>query len=161
MKLKINDFLPSVEIFLIKKDESCKENIENFLKNKRVILFGLPGAFTSTCSAKHLPGFVNLYQKFKAKKIDSIICISVNDPFVMNAWGKINNVGDKIIMMGDPYLHFTKAIGADVDKTAFGLGVRSNRYTMLVDNLKILELMEEKETKSCEISAAENFLTLI
>ncbi len=161
MKLKINDILPCVEIFIIKNGEACKENIENFLKNKKVVLFGLPGAFTSTCSAKHLPGFVDLYQKFKARKIDSIICISVNDPFVMNAWGKINNVGDKIIMMADPYLNFTKAIGADVDKTTFGLGVRSNRYTMLVDNLKVLQLKEEKDTKSCEISAAENFLTLI
>ena len=161
MKLKINDILPCVEIFIIKNGEACKENIENFLKNKKVVLFGLPGAFTSTCSAKHLPGFVDLYQKFKARKIDSIICISVNDPFVMNAWGKINNVGDKIIMMADPYLNFTKAIGADVDKTTFGLGVRSNRYTMLVHNLKVLELKEEKDTKSCEISAAENFLTLI
>lgn len=161
MKLKINDILPCVEIFIIKNGEACKENIENFLKKKKVVLFGLPGAFTSTCSAKHLPGFVDLYQKFKARKIDSIICISVNDPFVMNAWGKINNVGDKIIMMADPYLNFTKAIGADVDKTTFGLGVRSNRYTMLVDNLKVLQLKEEKDTKSCEISAAENFLTLI
>ncbi len=161
MKLKINDILPCVEIFIIKNGEACKENIENFLKNKKVVLFGLPGAFTSTCSAKHLPGFVDLYQKFKARKIDSIICISVNDPFVMNAWGKINNVGDKIIMMADPYLNFTKAIGADVDKTTFGLGVRSNRYTMLVHNLKVLQLKEEKDTKSCEISAAENFLTLI
>jgi len=161
MKLKINDILPCVEIFIIKNGEACKENIENFLKNKKVVLFGLPGAFTSTCSAKHLPGFVDLYQKFKARKIDSIICISVNDPFVMNAWGKINNVGDKIIMMADPYLNFTKAIGADVDKTTFGLGVRSNRYTMIVDNLKVLQLKEEKDTKSCEISAAENFLTLI
>jgi len=161
MKLKINDILPCVEIFIIKNGEACKENIENFLKNKKVVLFGLPGAFTSTCSAKHLPGFVDLYQKFKARKIDSIICISVNDPFVMDAWGKINNVGDKIIMMADPYLNFTKAIGADVDKTTFGLGVRSNRYTMIVDNLKVLQLKEEKDTKSCEISAAENFLTLI
>lgn len=161
MKLKINDILPNVEIFIIEDGESYKKNIEVFLKNKRVILFGLPGAYTSVCSAKHLPGYVNLYQKFKAKKIDSIICISVNDPFVMNAWGKSNNVGDKIIMMSDPFLNFTKAIGAEVDKSARGLGIRSNRYTMLVDNLKIIELKEEKEAGSCEISAAENFLTLI
>ena len=161
MKLKINDILPNVEIFIIEDGESYKKNIEVFLKNKRVILFGLPGAYTSVCSAKHLPGYVNLYEKFKAKKIDFIICISVNDPFVMNAWGKSNNVGDKIIMMSDPFLNFTKAIGAEVDKSARGLGIRSNRYTMLVDNLKIIELKEEKEAGSCEISAAENFLTLI
>ena len=85
-------------------------------KDKKIVLFSVPGAFTPTCSAKHLPGYVNTYQKYKDKGIDHIICVSVNDPFVMNAWGKENNVGDKIIMVGDPYLNFTKAIGAEVDK---------------------------------------------
>ena len=80
---------------------------------------------------------------------------------VMNAWGKENNVGDKILMMGDPFLNFTKAIGADVDKSGRGLGVRSNRYTMLVDDMKVIKLQEEKDTGSCEISAAENFLELV
>ena len=87
--------------------------------------------------------------------------LSVNDAFVMNAWGKENNVGDKIIMMGDPFLNFTKAIGAEVDKSARGLGIRSNRYTMLVDDMKVIKLQEEKDTGSCEISAAENFIKLI
>ena len=79
----------------------------------------------------------------------------------MNAWGKEHNVGDKILMAGDPFLNFTKAIGADVDKSARGLGIRSNRYTMFVDNLKILKIQAEEDTGSCEISAAENFLELI
>ena len=79
----------------------------------------------------------------------------------MNAWGKENNVGDKIIMMADPFLNFTKTIGAEVDKSGRGLGVRSNRYTMLVDKMKVIKLQEEKDTGSCEISAAENFLKLI
>jgi len=79
----------------------------------------------------------------------------------MNAWGKENNVGDKIIMMGDPFLNFTRTIGAEVDKSGRGLGVRSNRYTMFVDNLKVVKLQEEEDTGSCEISAAENFLKLI
>ena len=87
--------------------------------------------------------------------------MSVNDPFVMDAWGKNHNVGDKILMVGDPFLNFTKSIGAEVDKSGRGLGVRSNRYTMLIDNLKIVKLQEEKDTGSCEISAAENFLNLI
>ena len=93
--------------------------------------------------------------------IDHIICMSVNDPFVMNAWGKENNVDDKIIMIGDPFLSFTKAIGAEVDKSGRGLGIRSNRYTMFIDNMKVIKLQEEKDTGSCEISAAENFLKLI
>ena len=99
--------------------------------------------------------------KFKEKGIDHIICISVNDPFVMNAWGKANKVVDKIIMMGDPFLNFTKDIGADVDKSGRGLGIRSNRYTMYVEDMKVIKLQEEKDTGSCEISAAENFLNLV
>ena len=102
-----------------------------------------------------------MFKQYKEKGIDHIICISVNDPFVMSAWGKEHNVGDKILMIGDPFLNFTKGIGADVDKSARGLGVRSNRYTMLVDNLKIVKLQEEADTGSCEISAAENFIKLV
>ena len=161
MKLKENDNVPNSEIFVLENGEPTKKNIEGFLKSKKAVIFGLPGAYTSVCSAKHLPGYINLYQQFKDKGIDYIICVSVNDPFVMNAWGKENNVDDKIIMMGDPFLKFTKAIGAEVDKSGRGLGVRSNRYTMLVDNMKVIKLQEEKDTGSCEISAAENFLKLI
>ena len=102
-----------------------------------------------------------MYDQYKEKGIDYIICISVNDPFVMNAWGKEHNVGDKILMIGDPFLNFTKAIGAEVDKSARGLGIRSNRYTMLVDNLKVVKLQEEEDTGSCEVSGAENFIKLV
>ena len=161
MRIKENDKLPNSEIFVLEDGEPVKKNIEKFLKNKKVIIFGLPGAFTSVCSAKHLPGYINMHQEYKNKGVDQIICIAANDPFVMNAWGKENNVGDKIIMMGDPYLNFTKAIGTEVDKSEKGLGIRSNRYTMLVDNMKVIKFQEEKDTGSCEISAAENFLKLI
>ena len=161
MKIKENETIPSSEVFILENGEPVKKNIENFLKNKKSIIFGLPGAYTSVCSAKHLPGYVKNSEKYKEKGIDQIICMSVNDPFVMDAWGKENNVGDKIIMMGDPLLNFTKAIGAEVDKSVRGLGIRSNRYTMLVDNLKIIKIQEEKDTGSCEISAAENFLKLV
>ncbi len=161
MKLKENDEVPNSEIYILENGEPNKKNIKDILRNKKAIIFGLPGAYTSVCSAKHLPGYVNMYQQYKDKGIDYIICVSVNDPFVMNAWGKENNVGDKIIMMGDPFLKFTKAIGAEVDKSGRGLGIRSNRYTMLVENMKVIKLQEEKDTGSCEISAAENFLKLI
>ena len=161
MKLKENDKIPNSEIFLLEDGEPQKKNIEEILKNKKVIIFGLPGAYTSVCSAKHLPGYVNMYQKYKDKGIDHIICVSVNDPFVMNAWGEENNIGDKIIMMGDPFLNFTKAIGAEIDKSGRGLGIRSNRYTMFVDDMKVIKLQEEKDAGSCEISAAENFLKLV
>ena len=161
MNIKENNQIPSSEIFILEEGEPIKKNIEEILKNKKVVLFGLPGAYTSVCSAKHLPGYVNMYEEYKKKGIDKIICISVNDPFVMNAWGKENNVGEKVLMMGDPFLNFTKAIGADVDKSGRGLGVRSNRYTMLIDNLKVVKLREEKDTGSCEVSAAKNFFELV
>ena len=161
MNIKENEQIPNSEIFILEDGEPIKKNIEEILKNKKVVLFGLPGAYTSVCSAKHLPGYVNMYEEYKKKGIDKIICISVNDPFVMNAWGKENNVGEKVLMMGDPFLNFTKAIGADVDKSGRGLGVRSNRYTMLIDNLKVVKLQEEKDTGSCEVSAAKNFFELV
>jgi len=161
MKIKEDDKIPNSEIFVLENGEPTKKNIEEFLNNKKVIIFGLPGAYTSVCSAKHLPGYVNMHQKYKDKGIDQIICMSVNDPFVMNAWGKEHNVGDKIIMMGDPFLKFTKAIGAEVDKSGRGLGVRSNRYTMFVNDMKVEKLKEEKDAGSCEMSAAENFLELL
>ena len=161
MNIKENDQIPSSEIFILEEGEPIKKNIEEILKSNKVVLFGLPGAYTSVCSAKHLPGYVNMYEEYKKKGIDKIICISVNDPFVMNAWGKENNVGEKVLMMGDPFLNFTKAIGADVDKSGRGLGVRSNRYTMLIDNLKVVKIQEEKDTGSCEVSAAKNFLELV
>ena len=161
MNIKENDLIPSSEVFIMENGDPVKKDIQEFLKNKRVVIFGLPGAYTSVCSAKHLPGYVSMFDLYKEKGIDHIICISVNDPFVMSAWGKDHNVGDKILMVGDPFLNFTKAIGSDVDKSARGLGVRSNRYTMFVDNLKILKLQEEEDAGSCEISAAENFIKLI
>ena len=161
MKIKENDKIPNSEIFILEDGEPIKRNIEEFLKNNKVIIIGLPGAYTSVCSAKHLPGYIKMYQEYKNKGIDKIICIAANDPFVMNAWGKENNVGDKIVMIGDPFLNFIKAIGAEVDKSGRGMGIRSNRYTMLVEDMKVIKLKEEKETGTCEVSAAENFLDLV
>ena len=161
MNIKENDQVPNSEIFIMENGDPVRKNTQEFLKDKKVVIFGLPGAYTSVCSAKHLPGYVKMFEKYKEKGIDHIICISVNDPFVMNAWGKEHNVGDKILMIGDPFLNFTKSIGADVDKSARGLGIRSNRYTMLVDNLKVVKLKEEDDAGSCEVSAAENFIQLV
>ena len=161
MKIKENELIPSSEVFTLENGEPIKKDIVNILRDKKSVIFGLPGAYTSVCSAKHLPGFINNCEKYKQKGINQIICMSVNDPFVMHAWGEENNVGDKIIMIGDSFLNFTKAIGAEVDKSSRGLGIRSNRYTMLIDNLKIIKIQEEKDTGSCEISAAENFLKLV
>ena len=161
MKIKINEKLPDSEVFPLINEEPVKIKIYSLFSKKKIILLGMPGAFTSVCSAKHLPSFINFSKKFYEKGVDQIFCIAVNDPFVMNAWGKINKVENNIMMLADPFLTFTKSIGAEVDKSGRGLGLRSNRYTMFIDNLNVLKIQEEKETGVCDISSAENFLKLL
>jgi peroxiredoxin (alkyl hydroperoxide reductase subunit C) len=161
VKIKVNDQLSDVEVFQLINGDPVKKKISEIIKNKKVVMFGLPGAYTSVCSTKHLPGYIKNVDQFKSKGIDQIICISVNDPFVMDAWGKANNVGNNILMLADPFINFTKAIGAEIDKSGRGLGIRSNRYTMLIDNLKVLNIKEELNTGTCETTAAENFLKLV
>ena len=158
MKLKINDQIPDTEIFQLVNGEPQKSNLREIIGNGKNILFGLPGAFTSTCSKLHLPGFVAHADKIKAKGIEHIFCLSVNDPYVMNGWGEINNTGDKIKMLSDPYLLFTKTIGAEVDRNAKGMGIRSNRYLMVIENFTVVNIYEEKETKECGITSAENLI---
>ena len=159
MRLKAGDKLPSSELFYLDEDNIPKKiDILNLCKSNKTIILGMPGAFTKTCSAIHLPGYVKNYDLALKKGITKIICIAVNDPNVMKAWGENQNVEKKILMAGDPFLKFTKAIGAEVDKSAKGLGIRSNRYTMLVENGEVKRVEEEKETASCELSSAENFL---
>ena len=158
MKLKIKDQLPDIEIFHLVDGEPQKSNLREILGNSKIILFGLPGAFTSTCSKIHLPGFVANADQIKAKGIQNIFCISANDPYVMNAWGEINNTGNKIKMLSDPYLLFTKAIGAEVDRNSKGMGIRSNRYAMVIENLQVINIQVEKETKECGLTSAESLL---
>ena len=161
MKLKIKDQIPDIEIFHLIDGEPQTSKIRDILGNGKVILFGLPGAFTSTCSKLHLPGYVANADKIKAKGIDNIYCLSVNDPFVMNAWGEVNNSAGKITMLSDPYLLFTKAIGAEVDRNSKGMGIRSNRYAMVIQNLEVVNIQVEKETKQCSLSSAEGVLDLL
>ena len=161
MKIKAGDKLPSSELFYLNQNNDVKKiNILDLCKGKTIIL-GMPGAFTKTCSALHLPGYIKNHEMALNKGVSKIICIAVNDPNVMKAWGESQNIGDKIFMAGDPFLKFTKAIGAEVDKSEKGLGIRSNRYTMLVENGKVKKVEEEKETATCELSSAESFLKSI
>ena len=161
MKLKIKDQIPDIEIFHLLDGEPQTSKIRDILGNGKVILFGLPGAFTSTCSKLHLPGYVGNADKIKSKGIEKIFCLSVNDPFVMNAWGEANNAGGKITMLSDPYLLFTKAIGAEVDRNSKGMGIRSNRYAMVIENLEVINIQVEKETKQCGLSSAEGVINLL
>ncbi len=158
MKLKIKNQIPDTEIFQLVDGEPQKSKLREIIGNKKIILFGLPGAFTSTCSKIHLPGFVSNADEIKKKGIENIFCLSVNDPYVMNGWGEINNIGNKIKMLSDPYLLFTKAIGAEVDRNAKGMGIRSNRYLMVIENFKVVSIHVEKETKECSLTSAENLL---
>ena len=157
MKIKKGDKLPEAKVFILEKDPK-EMSIKEIVGDGKVILFGLPGAFTPTCSAKHLPGFVLAANQLKNKGIKKVVCISVNDPFVMDAWGKIHNVQDKIIMLGDYNGDFTRNIGAEQNLSHRGLGIRSSRYTMLVEKGNDVKISEEEIAGKCEITAAENFL---
>tara|TARA_B100001057_G_scaffold238348_1_gene238666 strand:+ start:435 stop:923 length:489 start_codon:yes stop_codon:yes gene_type:complete len=159
MKIKIDDQIPDVEIFHLVDGEPQKSKFKEIIGDRKVVLFGLPGAFTSTCSKLHLPGFVANADKIKAKGIEHIFCLSVNDPYVMHGWGEINNTRDKIKMLSDPYLLFTRAIGAEVDRNSKGMGIRSNRYLMVIQNFMVVNIHVEKETKECGLTSAENLLT--
>ena len=162
MKIKVGEKIPTIDFFHIDNSGAVKKvKSTELLAKQKAILIGVPGAFTKVCSAKHLPGYVNNFEEAKKKGITKILCISVNDPNVMKAWGENQNAGSKIFMAGDPFLKFTKAIGAEVDKSEKGLGIRSNRYTMLVENGEVKKVEEEKETATCELSSAESFLKSI
>ena len=158
MKIKEGDKIPSIDFFYLDEKGPKKIKSTELLNNHKAIIIGVPGAFTKVCSAKHLPGYVNNFEQAQKKGITKIICVSVNDPNVMKAWGENQNVGNKIFMAADPYCEFTKSIGTEIDRTQKGLGLRSARYTMLVENnvIKIIKL--EEDTGQCEISAAENFI---
>ena len=158
MKIKEGEQLPESEFFYLDSNGPQKIKSNDLFKNQKAILIGVPGAFTKVCSAQHLPGYVKIFEDAKQKGVTKIICISVNDPNVMKAWGKNQKVEDKIFMAADPYCKFTKSIGADIDRTEKGLGIRSTRYTMLIENNVVKVIKEEEDTGTCKISAAENFI---
>ena len=160
MKIKEGDKLPNATVFILDKNPE-EVTIKQIVGNDKVILFGLPGAFTPTCSTKHLPGFIKSSNILKEKDIKKVICISINDPFVMDAWGKVHNVNNKILMVGDSNGEFTKNIGAELNLVKRGLGIRSSRYTMLVEKGKVVKISEEEKAGKCENTAAENFLKVI
>ena len=159
MKIKEGERLPAADFFYLDDNNAVqKVDTNTLVKGHKVIIFGVPGAFTKVCSAKHLPGYVKNFEEAKKKGVTKIICLSVNDPNVMQAWGEANGARGKILMLGDPYCKFTKSIGAEIDRNEKGLGMRSSRYTMLVEKGVVIKIKEESDPAACEISAAENFL---
>ena len=131
--------------------------VDKLVAGKKIVIFALPGAYTPTCSAKHVPGYVEYHDAIKAKGVDEIWCISVNDPFVMGAWGRDQKVGKKIRMLGDGSGEFTKKVGLELDLTARGLGVRSDRYAMIVEDGVVKSLDREAPGKF-EVSDAASIL---
>jgi peroxiredoxin len=164
MAIKVGDRLPDGTLTELIDTErpGCTIGPNNFsvseqAKGKRVAIFAVPGAFTPTCSAKHVPSYVQNFDKLKAKGIDEVWCIAVNDAFVMGAWGKDQKCGGKIRMMADGSAAYTKALGLDMDLTARGMGVRSQRYSMVVDDGVVKALNVEQPGKF-EVSGAETML---
>ena len=133
-------------------------SVADAVKGKKVVIFALPGAYTPTCSAKHVPSYVKSYDKLKAKKVDEIWCVATNDAFVMAAWGRDQKANGKIRMMGDGSVNWTKALGLELDLTARNMGVRSQRYSMLVENGVVKKLNVEAPGKY-EVSGAETMLS--
>ncbi|HEY7365211.1 MAG TPA: peroxiredoxin [Methylomirabilota bacterium] len=164
MAIKVGDRLPDGTLTELIDTErpGCTIGPNNFTvseqaKGKRIAIFAVPGAFTPTCSAKHVPSYVQNFDKLKAKGVDEVWCIAVNDAFVMGAWGKDQKCGGKVRMMADGSATYTKALGLEMDLTARGMGVRSQRYSMLVDDGVVKALNVEQPGKF-EVSGAETML---
>ncbi|MFN8628010.1 MAG: peroxiredoxin [Candidatus Binatia bacterium] len=159
MAVKVGDSLP-LDLKLKEMGEGGPKDVtvSEIFKGKKVVLFAVPGAFTPTCSMKHLPGFIEQAAGIKAKGVDEIVCLSVNDAFVMGAWGKSNNVGGKVRMLADGNGEFTKALGLTLDASGFGMGLRSQRYAMIVQDGRVTELLLEPSV-GLTVSSAESVLS--
>ena len=160
MTIKVGEKLPNATLRLVTEDGARPVTTQEFFTGKKVVLFGLPGAFTPTCSAKHVPGFVQNADALKKKGVGVIACISVNDAFVMGAWGKDQGSGDKVMMLADGSANFAKALGLEMDITARGMGVRSQRYALVADNGKVTHLGVEAPG-GFEASKAETILAAL
>jgi peroxiredoxin len=144
MTIKVGDKLPEATFKVMKDGKPADMTIGELTKGKKVALFAVPGAFTPTCSARHLPGYTEKAADFRAKGVDTIACVAVNDVFVMNAWGKDQKVGDDIVMLSDGNGDFARAIGLEMNASGFGMGSRSQRYSMIVEDGVVKQLNVEK-----------------
>ncbi len=158
MTVAKGDRVPDVEVRVMgaKGPESVRSG--ELLGQGKVVLFAVPGAFTPTCSDYHLPGFVIRANELRAKGVDKVVCIAVNDAFVMDAWGKAQKVGDTVVMVGDGNGEFTRAMGLEMDVSVVGLGERSQRYAAVIDDGVITSLFVEEPGKGLDVSSAESVL---
>jgi peroxiredoxin len=158
MAISVGDRIPDVTLRTMTNDGPAAIGSEEALGKGKVVLFAVPGAFTPTCSDHHLPGFVLRAEDILAKGVDSIACVSVNDPFVMGAWGQVQGTGGKVLMLSDGNGEFTAAMGLELDGSGFGLGTRSQRYAAIIDDGVITELMVES-APGLDVSSADSVLS--
>lgn len=160
MAIQVGDKLPAVDLQHMAASGVETINSKDLFAGKKVALFALPGAYTPTCSASHLPGYVVASDELFAKGIDLIVCLSVNDAFVMDAWGKQNNADDRVMMIADGSAHFTRAVGLELDLDATGMGIRSQRYAMVIND-NVVEVLNVEAPKQFEVSDAQTILASI
>ena len=160
MTIQVGDSIPAAKLMQGTAEGPKETSTEELFGGKTVVLFGVPGAFTPTCSAKHLPGFVTQYDALKAKGADVVACMAVNDAFVMAAWGKDQGVGDKVVMIADGSAEFTRKLGLELDLTARGLGVRSQRFALVAKGGKVTHVAVEAPG-AFEVSTADAVLAAL
>lgn len=159
--IAVGEKLPSSKFNYFDSEGNMQEiTTESLCKGKKVVLLAVPGAFTPTCSLKHLPGFIEKADDFKSKGVDTIACIAVNDAFVMDAWGKSVGSGDKVMMLADGSAMFAKALGVELDLNDKGLGMRSRRYAMLVDDMEV-KILNLEEGGAFTVSSADEILSTL
>lgn len=157
MTIAVGDKIPDVTVQIPTPDGPKPAQSAELLGQGRIVLFGVPGAFTPTCSDYHLPGFVLRAEDLQAKGVDKIVCVAVNDAFVMKAWGDAHEVGERVTLVADGSATFTKALGLDVDLSGGGLGVRSKRYAAIIEDGVVTDLVVE-ETLGLDVSGADRIL---
>ena len=157
MTIQVGDTLPSINLMTMTTEGPKPISMTEISSGKKVVLFAVPGAFTPTCSAQHLPGFIKHNKELRDKGIDVVACVSVNDPFVMNAWGEDRKVGEEVLMLSDGNGEFTAAIGLEMDGSGFGLGTRSQRYAMIIDD-GVVSALNVEPGPGIDISSAEKIL---
>jgi peroxiredoxin len=157
MTIKVGDKIPSATLMEMRDGKPTPVKTDDFFAGKKVALFALPGAFTPTCSAKHVPGFVNNHDTLKSKGVDEIACLSVNDAFVMGAWGKDQKADGKVHMLADGNGDFTRAVGLEMDGTGYGMGKRSRRYALVAQD-GVVKTLNVENPGAFEVSSAEAVL---
>jgi glutaredoxin/glutathione-dependent peroxiredoxin len=160
MTIKVGDTIPSMKLMQATPEGPKEISTDEIFKGKKVVLFAVPGAFTPTCSARHLPGFVQNAEAIHAKGVDTVACLAVNDAFVMGAWGKDQGTAEKVMMLADGSAAFTKALGLELDLVARGMGVRSQRYALVAEDGKVTHLGIE-QPGGFEVSKAEAILAAL